>query len=164
MARCMTERMRTSRDGFTLIEVLVTMGWIGILMTIGFGAFRNYAHRQLGQRATQAVAWEITLARSYAIRSGQPMAIVADETARTVVVRDSTGKEWHRLDLGPSSELPVTTLDVLLTGDSLVFSRRGLCLNCLAGEVAQVVVADAHQDYTLEVSLLGWVEIRPTGS
>jgi len=155
---------RTTRSGFTLIELLITMTFIAILMTIGFGAFRNYAQQQLGRRATQAVAWEVTLARSYAIRSGGAIAIVADETARTLVVRDADAKIWHQLDLGPSSDLPVSKLDVLLTGDSLVFSRRGLCLNCLAGQVAKIIVGDAHQDYTLEVSLLGRVEIQRTGS
>ncbi len=155
---------RTTRRGFTLIELLVTMAFIAILMTIGFGAFRNYVQQQLGRRAAQAVVWEVTLARSYAIRSGQPIAIVADETARTLVTRDSTSKVWHRLDLGPSSDLPVTTLDMLLTGDSLVFSRRGLCLNCLAGQVSKITVGDGHRNYTLEISLLGRVEMRSAGS
>jgi hypothetical protein len=88
--------------------------------------------------------------------------LVANETARSIVLRDSAGTVYRRLDLGPSGELTVDRLDIGLDGDSLVFSRRGMCLNCAGGGVTTIIVESLERRYTIEVSLLGRVEIAST--
>ncbi len=135
---------------------------VGIIISIGAGSLHDYTYTQRGRRAAQGLAWEVTVARSLAIRAGQPISLVANETARSIVVRDSAGTVYRRLDLGPSGELTVDRLDIGIDGDSLVFSRRGMCLNCAGGGVTTIIVESLERRYTIEVSLLGRVEIAST--
>ena len=150
------------RSGMTVVELLAALLVAGIPMSIGFGSLHDYMFAQQGRRAAQTLAWQVTITRSLAIRSGQPMALVADETARSVVVRDSAGTVYRSLDLGPSGSLKVDRLDIGLPGDSLLFSRRGMCLNCAAGGVTTIIVEGFQRRYTIEVSLLGRVEFAGT--
>lgn len=150
------------RAGMSLPELLMAIVVAGIMMSIGYGGLHNYIFSQRGRRAAQTLAFQVTIARSLAIRSGQTISLVANETARSIVVRDSAGTVYRRLDLGPSGELTVERLDIELAGDSLVFSRRGMCLNCAAGGVTTIIVESSQRRYTIEVSLLGRVEFAST--
>lgn len=150
------------RAGMSLPELLLAIVVAGILMSIGYGGLHDYIFAQRGRRAAQTLAFQVTIARSLAIRSGQTISLVANETARSIVVRDSEGTVYRSLDLGPSGELTVERLDIELAGDSLVFSRRGMCLNCAAGGVTTIIVESLGRRYTIEVSLLGRVEFAST--
>ncbi len=150
------------RAGMSLPELLMAIVVAGILMSIGYGGLHNYIFSQRGRRAAHTLAFQVTIARSLAIRSGQTISLVANETARSIVVRDSAGTVYRSLDLGSSGELTVERLDIELAGDSLVFSRRGMCLNCAAGGVTTIIVEGSQRRYTIEVSLLGRVELAST--
>lgn len=150
------------RAGMSLPELLMAIVVAGIMMSIGYGGLHNYIFSQRGRRAAHTLAFQVTIARSLAIRSGQTISLVANETARSIVVRDSAGTVYRSLDLGPSGELTVERLDIELAGDSLVFSRRGMCLNCAAGGVTTIIVESLERRYTIEVSLLGRVELAGT--
>ena len=85
---------------------------------------------------------EITVARSYAIRSGRPMTMVIDEVTRSVSLHD--GAVVRRMvSLGDDARLRVERLAIEIPGDSLVFSARGLCVNCgLAGPTELSIEAE----------------------
>ncbi len=161
-ARSLQTARRAGRAGMTVPELLMAIVVAGILMAIGYGSLHDYIFSQRGRRAAQTLAWQVTIARSLAIRSGRPISLVANETARSIVVRDSAGTVYQSLDLGTSGELTVDRLDIGLAGDSLIFSRRGMCLNCAAGGVTTIIVESLERRYTIEVSLLGRVELAGT--
>lgn len=150
------------RAGMSLLELLMAIVVAGIMVSIGYGGLHDYIFSQRGRRAAHMLAFQVTIARSLAIRSGQTISLVANETARSTVVRDSAGTVYRSLDLGSSGGLTVERLDIELAGDSLVFSRRGMCLNCSAGGVTTIIVESLERRYTIEVSLLGRVEFAST--
>ncbi len=148
--------MRRAR-GVTLVEMLVVIVMVGAILAAGMGPIRNFVRQQQAERATNAILWEITVARSYAIRSGRPVALVIDEANKKMIVRDSV-KTWRTLDLGQGSDLPVDSLSVDIDGDSLVFSFRGFCLNCVGMAAATLRTSSHGRSGEIQVGFLGRAE------
>lgn len=146
--------------GFTLIELMLTVTVVGILVSFGSLSLRTYGQQQRARLAGQALSWSVRVARTNAIRAGTQMALVVDESARTLLVRDTAGTEYYQQTFGPDSELELETLQLDLDGDSLIFSRRGLCLNCRSDRTTDFFIEAADMRYTLEVSLLGRTELK----
>ncbi len=148
------------RKGFTVLELVVVMSITGLLLSIGFVSMRDYARKQRARQATQALAWSVQVARTYAIRAGSQMTLAVDEASRVVVVRDTAGTVSFRRSFGPKSDYVLEQLGLNIDGDSLVFSRRGLCVNCLSGGPTNFNVVAQDRAYVLEVGLLGRTEMR----
>ncbi len=146
--------------GFTVIELVIVMTVSGLLLSIGFASMRDYSRKQRARQAAEALAWSVQVARTYAIRAGRPMALIVDETNRTVLVRDTSGTVAYNRDFSDRSDFALEVLDLDLDGDSLVFSRRGLCMNCRSGGTTEFHVKSAGRMYALEVGLLGRTEIK----
>ncbi len=147
-------------QGFTVIELVVVMSVTGLLLSIGFVGMRDYARQQRARQATQALAWSVQVARTYAIRAGSQMTLAVDEAKRDVVVRDTAGTVAFRRAFGPKSDYVLERLDLDVDGDSLVFSRRGLCMNCSSGVPTRIYVRAHEKEYFLEIGLLGRTEMR----
>lgn len=64
--------LRTSRMGFTLIEIIVAMSVIAILSTVGIAAFLNYSRSQSVAQATAELYTTLNLARSRAQSQVKP--------------------------------------------------------------------------------------------
>lgn len=143
--------------GFTLVEALITMVVIGLVLGAGMGSLKKYMRQQQVDRAADAILWEITVARSYAVREGEPVSLVIDEANRTLIVRDSA-QTWRTLNMGPGSELPVDSLTIDIPGDSLVFSFRGFCLNCSNVSFATLAVKVGARQRQVQVGFLGRAE------
>ena len=62
---------RTSHQGFTLIELMVTIAIAAILLTIGVPSLTSFFDRQKVVAAAEAVYSNITLAKSLSISSNQ---------------------------------------------------------------------------------------------
>jgi hypothetical protein len=126
-------------------------------MSASMGSLHRYIRQQQVDRAADAVAWEITVARSYAIREGEPVRLVFDEATRSMVVRDDS-TTWRTLRLGPGTDLPVDSLTIDIPGDSLVFSYRGFCLNCSNVSNANVNVTVGNRQRRIQIGFLGRAE------
>jgi len=143
--------------GFTMVEMLIVIVMAGIILAAGVGPLRNFVRQQQADRATNAILWEITVARSYAIRSGLPVALKIDEANKKMIVRDAV-KTWRTLDLGQGSELPVDSLTLNVAGDSLLFSFRGFCLNCSNVAAATLAIKSHGKRGVVQVGFLGRAE------
>src|SRR5688500_10901363 len=116
-------------DGVSLVELLCAVVVVGVLATATFTSVTSYNRIRRASHVAGLLEWEVTVARSYAIRSGRPMSLVVDEPGRSVVLRDG-GATWRTLSLGDGTPLRVDSITLDVPGDSLVFSPRGLCVNC----------------------------------
>ena len=116
-------------SGFTLLEILVAVVIAGLLMGLTASGMRTLDRQQRRERLAREVLWEVTVARSYALRGAVPMALVADSVNKTLMVRDGFGTVYRTLGFGIATEFSATGLVINTAGDSLAFSARGMCLN-----------------------------------
>ena len=142
------------RPAVTLLELLCAVVVFGVLVGGGRAVYDRHMRVQRANQVAELLRWEITVARSYAIRSGRPMTMVIDEATRSVSLHD--GAVVRRMvSLGDDTRLRVERLAIEIPGDSLVFSARGLCVNCsLAGPTSLSIEAEGRLA-TVHVELFG---------
>lgn len=142
-----------------MIELLITMTVMGLLTALTATGISSFGKQQQGERATRAVLWEVTVARSYALRAGGSVALVADEVNKVLLTRDEYGQVWRRTSFGPADELSVRRLDISTAGDSLAFSGQGVCLNCNGGGATTITVEAGSRRGLITTSVLGRAEL-----
>lgn len=121
--------MRESRNnqaGFTLVELLIVLSIVSLSMLIANSSYISFRESSALNRAARVVAADVALARSYAIRNRTAVALVADESARSYVIRDGAGNVYLSRVFDPASEMGLASLDVSLPGDSIAFNSRGM--------------------------------------
>ena len=161
------DALRTHRrwrvpDGVTLLELLCAVVVLGVLATAGFTAVTTWNRAHRASRVAALLRWEITVARSYAIRSGRPMSLVVDEHTRSVTLHDGTSM-WRRLSLGSGTRMEVDRIRLDLPGDSLVFSPRGLCITCDPRMPSDLSVHAGGRSSTIQVGMLGHPDVATDG-
>lgn len=152
-SNCFVPRKALGKRGFTVLEMCLTLAVAGILFAIGLRALRNFMEQQRADRSADAVLWQITVARSYAIRSGESVDLVVDKANRRLLVQD-TVKTWSVLNMGPGSGLTVDSLDLPIAGNKLTFSFRGFCLNCSTSGVMLSLYAGGRKRQ-IQIGFLG---------
>jgi prepilin-type N-terminal cleavage/methylation domain-containing protein len=73
------------RQGFTLVELLVLIGIIGVVMALGIPSFNNFVRNNRLASATDRLAADIQLARSMSISTGQIHRMVATPEGYSVI-------------------------------------------------------------------------------
>lgn len=142
------------RPAVTFLELLCAVVVFGVLAGGGGALHDRYMRAQRANQVAELIRWEVTVARGYAIRSGRPMTIVIDEATRSVSLHD--GALVRRMvSLGDGAPLRVERLNLELPGDSLVFSARGLCVNCRASGPTDLSIEAEGRIATVHVELLG---------
>jgi prepilin-type N-terminal cleavage/methylation domain-containing protein len=148
-----------TRKGFSMAELLIVMAIMGLLSAITVRGLKAFSEQQKGERITKAVLWEVSVARSYALRSGETMSLVADETNKVLTVRGADGKVWRTTSFGPQSDMFANAINIGTAGDSLAFSSRGMCLNCNGGGATTVTVEAGSRRGIVSTSVLGRTEL-----
>ena len=149
------------RPAVTLLELLCAVVVFGVLAGGGAAVYEGYMRAQRANQVAELLRWEITVARSYAVRSGRPMTLIINEGARSVTLRD--GLVIRRfVSLGDAARLRVERLDLRIPGDSLVFSARGLCVNCRSEGLTELSIEAEGRTATVQVELLGRPGISTT--
>lgn len=142
--------------GFTIIELLIVMTMFSVLVAVGLRGFRNFNRSTTVDQAARALSSDVTLTRSFAVRRGGNVSLVADEGARRYSIRDASGNVLGTGDFSAGSGAPLTLLDVKTTGDSITFNSRGMLVT---GTTVEVDVGYAGRTKKVEVSALGRTRI-----
>ena len=146
-------------DGISLLELLCAVVVVGVLATATYTGVTSYDRSRRAARVASLLQWEVTVARGYAIRSGRQMSLVVDEQARSVALRDGP-VTWRKLSLGEGTAMRVDRLTLDLAGDSLVFSPRGLCINCSASHFTDLSVGAGGRVATIQIGRLSHPELH----
>lgn len=139
-------------SGFTLVELLIVVTIIAVVGLISTTSFRSFRERSTLTRAAEVVAADASLTRSFAIRERLNVSLVADEAARTYVIRSASGDTLARRFFDAGSDLQLHSLDVLAAGDSLTFNPRGLLVS---GGFAQIGVGRNDAARQVQVNAVG---------
>jgi type II secretion system protein H len=159
---------KTGRSGYTLIELLMVIAMIAIMVAVGARGARSLSSGQGPERVARTLLWEVSVARTIAIRAGDPVSLVIDRTNRRLITREprQNATEVYRVtSFAPGSDMTVTSLATTnLTGDSLVFSARGLCTTCASvaptsASASAISVVSQGKTYRMTINRLGRVEL-----
>lgn len=145
--------------GFTLIELLIVVVLLGIVLAIGAQGLRQFNETAVVDRAARAIASDVTLVRSHAIQRGNEVALIADEGARTYVIRDEVTMDTLLVrSFSGSSDLPLTTLDITnpAGGDGFSFNARGLTTN---SGVVEIDLERLGSEKKIEINAMGRTRI-----
>ena len=142
-----------------MTELLVVITIMGLLSAFTAKGVKAFSQQQQGERTAKAILWEVSVARSFALRSGGTVSLVADETNKILTVRDSDGKTWRTMRFGPTEELYAKAININTAGDSLAFSSQGICLNCNGGGATTITVDAGSRRGIVSTSILGRTEL-----
>jgi Tfp pilus assembly protein FimT len=144
--------------------VAITLLLIGIVTTFGVLSFDGYFQRAAAQRAAQVFARDLTLARSWATRSRQPVVIRFYESGlRYEVVEQATGTQVAARRFGTNADIDLSAVTLDLAGDSVVFDARGAAdLSTASGALGTATFSSGASRYTVSFNGMGASKIDRT--
>ncbi len=118
--------MRTSsryENGFTVIELLISLVIMGFVFSLGFANYRSYASRQKIEGATREIKADLRLAQQEAVAGKKPV----DDVGTTVPECDDSVSDF-RLDGYEVRYVDPTTYEIyaICTGGDVLIKSVGL--------------------------------------
>ena len=152
------------RAGFTIIELTVVVAVSAIVITIGTLSFSGYFQRNSARRAAQIFAQDLVAARSFAVRSQEPVVIRFYEgTLWYEVESQTTATEIARRRFGTNADIDLSGVTLDTTGDSLVFSTRGVAdMSGAGGALGTATFSSGATTYTVSFNGMGASKIDQT--
>lgn len=146
-----------SRNGFTLVEVLIVLILVGIIGGLAFAQVGGMLAQTRVQRAASVVAADLKLAHSMAGRRRQPVQISIDQGARAFRVRDfaTPTTVYSERHFHSDGEYPVETFQT--TEATLLVYPNGL-----ADRSVTITVGAGGNSRVITMSRAG--QVRVTGS
>ncbi len=154
-----------SRKGFTLIELTVVVSISAIILTMGGLTFSGYFQRNSARRAAQVFAQDLVSARSFAVRSQESVVIRFYESTLWYEVesQSSATEITRRRFTGSSADVDLSGLTLDLSGDSVVFSSRGVAdLSGAGGPLGTATFSSGAVTYTVSFNGMGASKIDET--
>lgn len=147
-------KRRRTRDGFTILELLIVMTLVAITLAITQQIYDGYQERTATRRAARLFGLDLSLARSAAVQGRRNAVIRFDEAARTYEVRSNRLLTRRGFDAG--SDIPLESIDLEMPGDSVVFDARGMAdLGGVPGTLGRAVFRAGGTAFAVSFNALG---------
>lgn len=155
---------RSRAGGFTLIELLVVVTVAAIVVTFGTLAFSGYFQRNSARSAAQIFAQDLVAARSFAVRSQEPVVVrFYESTLWYEIESQNTATVVARRRFGTNADVDLSGVTLDTTGDSLVFSVRGLAdMTGAGGPLGTATFSSGAVTYTVSFNGMGASKIDQT--
>ena len=152
------------RSGFTLIELAIVIAVAGVIVTIGTLTFSGYFQRNAARRAAQVFAQDLVAARGFAVRIQEPVVIRFYEASLWYEVEaQASATEIARRRFGANADIDLSGVTLDTTGDSLVFSARGIAdMSGAGGSLGTATFSSGATSYTVSFNGMGASKIDQT--
>ncbi len=141
-------RRRSSSRAFTLVELLVVIGIIGIILATSVPALSGYATQVRLKTATREIVGLLLLARSLAISHHAPQSVVIDLEQGELSLDGATGDlASRRVRLPPAIQIEVTESDGS-ERSQVTFQPSG----ALAGRSISIALSNGKRTQTILVT------------
>lgn len=147
---------RQKRAGFTLVELLVVVGIIGILTAIGIASYNDFNQARAVEKAAQELKTNLRLAQSKAVNNEKPCDGVLD---RWRVKRTSASSPYeytirYKCEVGGFDDYKTITLENDLTLSNFTIDFYALGETNSSGTIT-VADADGNNSETIRVTQAG---------
>ena len=133
-------------------------------LVLGFASltFSGFLHRSAARRAAELFAQDLTAARSYAVRSREPVVIrFYESTLWYEVETQVTATTVARRRFGTNADVDLSAVTLDLAGDSLLFSARGVAdLSGAGGALGTATFSSGATSYTVSFNGMGASKIE----
>ena len=150
-------RRRSARAGFTLLEMAIVLIIGGILIGMATLSFSAVNTRRSARRAAQVFSRDLALARSMAVRERQKVVVRFHESALAYEVETASGREVVSRRFGPDYDVDLDGLTLGETGDSIVFSNRGIAT--LGGALGTATFQAGSARYAVTFNGMGAAQV-----
>lgn len=156
--------LRPRRAGFTILEVLIVLVIGSLLLSFAVLTFTGYFHRDSARRAAQIFAQDLVAARSFALRSREPVVIRFYESSLWYQVEtQGTDTEMARRRFGQNADIDLSGVSLDMDGDSLVFSARGIAdMSGASGPLGTATFSSGAASYVVSFNGLGASKVERT--
>jgi prepilin-type N-terminal cleavage/methylation domain-containing protein len=164
MRRALRRSPSEARAGFTLIELLMVLTISAIGLTFALLSFGGYFQRLSAQRAAEVFAQDLTVARTWAVRSRERVVIRFFESSLWYQVEaQGSGTEVVRRRFGANADIDLSAAALDFPGDSVVFDLRGLAdLSGIGGPLGTATFSSGLVTYTVSFNSMGASKIDRT--
>ncbi len=135
--------------GFTLVELVVVLTFIGLIAMICFVSFSEWIDTYRLSRDANAVASEMAMARFRAVSARQDISFtISGGTGYVATYRFAPGGQLKHLTYS-------VTISSISGDNPIVFNSRGMA----SGDTTVTLVNDSGTTFTVNVNIVGLVEV-----
>lgn len=145
------------RRGFSMAEILIVLVIAGLVLALAGPKFSSYLRSLTARSTTVQVATDLALARTQAVREGQPVSFrVVSASQYQVRVEDAVGNPVRIVKTVDVSGPQQSTVLLSPVGGRVAFDSRGMYRNATSTMSAVVVSRGAEVD-SITISAVGRV-------
>lgn len=157
-----SDRRNPGTGGFTLLEITVAL----LIMSIALGGlamgFSSYNASTSARRAAQVFAQDLTVGRSYAVRTREIVKVIFSESTPSYRVESVSGDTLVVRSFTGASEFKLDTLDLQVSGDSIYFDARGrIDFSGISGSIGVARFISGDGRYQVRFNMLGTSRVSP---
>ena len=149
MPRCKFWRLH-SNNGFTLLELAIVVGIIGLVALIAVPNIRGRMHRYRVESAASKISAIVTLARAEAMAQSRAVNLEIDVAAKSIVKRiDKNDDGTFGGDEIESFSVPGSDIQLWASAKEGTFSPRGLFRTLTGWWLIRVESTEAYMQYLI---------------
>jgi prepilin-type N-terminal cleavage/methylation domain-containing protein len=151
----------SSKRGFSLLEMAVALVVVAVITGLSVLSFGEYSRRTAARRAAEVFGRDLAVARATAVAERTPVAVVFDEAAGSYLIRTAGGDVLVSRNFGSGGEIPLSSIDLEVDADSVIFSERGILdFTGIPGSLAAALFQAGDRTYRVSFNATGMAEVE----